>query len=51
MKRGYEKQFIKATLVALLICLLFAGIALAEEAIGVKVMKKLGVGSYLAGGN
>ena len=51
MKRGYEKQFKKATLAALLICLLFAGIAVAEEAIGVKVMKKLGVGSYLADGN
>jgi predicted lipoprotein with Yx(FWY)xxD motif len=51
MKRGYGKQFTKATLAALLICLLFAGIAVAEEAIGVKVMKKLGVGSYLADGN
>ena len=51
MKRGYEKQFTKATLAVLLIGLLFVGIAVAEEAIGVKVMKKLGVGNYLTDGN
>ena len=51
MKGNYRKQLTKVTLATFLICLIFAGIALAEEAIGVKVMKKLGVGSYLADGN
>ena len=51
MKRGYKKQFTKATLAVLLIGLLLVGIAVAEEAIGVKVMKKLGVGNYLTDGN
>ena len=51
MKRGYKKHLTMATLVALLTGLLFVGNALAEDSIGVKVMKKLGVGSYLADGN
>lgn len=51
MKTNYGKQLTKVTLAALLISLLFAGITVAEEAIGVKVMKKIGVGNYLADGN
>ena len=51
MKRNYRKQLTKVTLAAFLTCLIFAGIVVAEEAIGVKLMKKLGVGSYLADGN
>jgi len=50
MKRNYEKQLTKVILATFLICLIFAGIAVAEDAIGVKVMKKLGVGNYLADG-
>ena len=50
MKRNYEKQMKMVILAAFLICLTFAGIALAEDAIGVQVMKKLGVGNYLADG-
>jgi len=50
MKRNYRKQLTKVTLATSLICLIFAGIALAEDAIGVQVKKKLGVGNYLADG-
>ncbi len=48
MKRNYEKQLAKVTVAAFLICLIIAGIAIAEDAIGVQAMKKLGVGNYLA---
>jgi len=50
MKRNYEKQMTMVTLAAFLICFIFAGIAVAEDAIGVQVKKKLGVGNYLADG-
>lgn len=51
MKRNYGKLLAKVTLAAFLVCLIFIGNAVAEDAIGVKVMKKLGVGNYLADGN
>ncbi len=50
MKKNYEKQRTMVIWAAFLICLLFAGIAVAEDAIGVQVKKKLGVGYYLADG-
>ena len=50
MKRNYRKQLTKVTLATFLICLIFAGIALAEDTIGVQVKKKLGIGNYLADG-
>ena len=51
MKRNYGKQLAKVTLAAFLFCFILIGNAVAEDAIGVKVMKKLGVGNYLADGN
>jgi len=51
MKRNYGKQLAKVTLAAFLLCLILVGNAVAEDAIGVKVMKKLGIGNYLADGN
>ena len=50
MKRNYDKKLTKVALAAFLIYLIFTGIVMAEDVIGVQVKKKLGVGNYLADG-